>query len=313
MTTYSTNFGGFVAYKVQSALGTAASGSGGSELRLTGGTMGKLSKAAISSKEIRPDAQQTRGRHGIQSSSGSYTTELSAGSVDSIIEAIMRGTWDGTTNVLINPAAGSLINRYFTIEEYLTDLTAGRVFKDCFWHTMKVSMAPGGLIMFDPSWTGTGAMSVETGAATLTSPTLATSSPMSSMDATLLLNGTPVFDIASFDITVDNGAVAPQVVGSHVSPTVLPGLMQVSLNFTVLCKDTTFFAAHLGETGFALSFQATDGTNNLHIDVPFFTLGSADISPMSTAGGSRNVTVSVPAALVGRDPTTQTMIKFTRV
>ena len=310
---YAANFAGYVAYNVQTALGTVASGSGGKLLRITGGSMGKLSKAAIESKEIRADAQHTRGRHGMQTATGAYTTELSAGSVDSIIEAVMRGTWDGTTNVLINPAAGALVNRYFTIEEYETDLSAGRLFKDCLWKSMKFSMAPNGMIMFEPSWVGTGSMTVESGSASLTTPTLATSTPMAALDATLSLNGTPVLDITSFDLTVDNGAVAPQVVGSKVSPTVLPGLNQVTMDLTVLQKDMSYISGHLNETGYALSLQATDGTNNMQIDVPYFTLGSADISPMSTAGGSRTVKLSVPAALIGRDPTSGTMIKFTRV
>lgn len=311
--TYETNFGGYVAYHVQSALGTAASGSGGTVLRLTGGSMGKLSKAAIASNEIRADAQHTRGRHGMQTATGAYTTEFSFGSVDAIIEAVMRGTWDGTTNVLINPAAGALVNRYFTIEEYLTDIAAGRIFQDCFWKSMKFSMSPNGMIMFDPAWVGTGSLAVETGAASLTSPTTATSKPMAALDATVSLNGTTVLDLVSFDLTVDNGAVAPPVVGSKVSPTVLPGLNQVSMNLTVLQKDMSYISAQLNETTFALSLQATDGTNNMHIDVPYFTLGTADISPMSTAGGARTVTLSVPAGLIGRDPTTGTTVKFTRV
>ena len=311
--TYETNFGGYVASKVQSALGTAATGTGATMLRLTGGTMGKLSKAAIDSKEIHADAQHTRGRHGMQTATGAYTTEFSAGSVDNIIEAVMRGTWDITTNILINPAASALVNRYFTIEEYESDIGASRVFKDCFWKSMKLSMSPNGLIMFDPAWVGSGSMTVNTGAATLTTPTLATSAPMAALDATLSLNGSAVLDIVSFDINIDNGAVAPQVVGSKISPTVLPGLNQVSMNITVLQKDMSYISAHLGETGYALSLLATDGTNNMHIDVPYFTLGSADISPMSTAGGSRTVTLQIPTALVGRDPATGTMVKFTRV
>jgi hypothetical protein len=312
MTVYETNFAGYVAFAKQTALGTQAT-TGGSILRLTGGSMGKLAKAAIDSKEIRPDAQHTRGRHGMQTATGAYTTELSSGSVDSIIEAVMRGTWDATTNVLINPAAGGLVNRYFTIEEYLTDISAGRVFKDCFWKSMKFAMSVNNMIMFDPSWVGTGAMTVEAGAAALTSPTLATTAPFTALDATLMMNGSVIGDVSSFDLTVDNGAVAPQVVASRVSPTVLPGLTQVSMNMTVMMKDTSYVTGHLNETSYSLSLQATDQTNNLHIDVPYFTLGSADLSPMSTAGGSRMVTISVPTSLVGRDPTSGTMIKFTRV
>jgi len=388
--TYQTNFNGYAAFKVQSGIGVQASGAGAKILRQTGGSPGKLSKAAIDSKEIRQDAQHTRGRHGMQTTiGGPYTTELSLGSVDDILEAILRGTWDteltlaaadftsltyglhtivfaanspitkgirvndvleltvaedagnalhnvrvtslSATTItvaetltvdavadttatlkrrgrkLIMPAAGSLVNRYFTIEEQENDLASSRLFTDCFWKSAKISMAPNGLIMFEPSWIGTGAFSVNAGAPILTTPTLPSSPPMAALDATLRLGGVDVADIAAFEITIDNGAVAPAVVGSKISPTVLPGLNQVSMSMTLLHKDMSYISAFLNETAFSLSFLAVENAaepkNFISFNVPNFSLGSADLSPMSTAGGSRTTTIAVPAALVGHDNT----------
>jgi hypothetical protein len=386
---YGANFAGYSAFLLQSAIGTPAAGAGGTILRQTGGTPGKLSKAAIQSKEIRQDAQQVKGRHGMQTAvGGPYSTELSIGSVDAILQAILRGTWDteitktqadftslttgahtlvlasgspitlgyrvndviqctglpdATNNArnlritglsattitvaetlivnasadttcsiirrgrkVIMPPAGSLVNRYFTVEEWQADLAASRVFTDCFWKSAKLSMAPNGIISFEPSWVGTGAMAVNaTGTPTLTTPTLTSSIPLAALDSTLRFGGVDVADIVSFDLTIDNGAVAPAVVGSKVSPTVLPGLNQVSLNLTLLQKDMAQVTAFLNETGFSLSLLAVDLSaepkNFISINVPNFSLGSADISPMSTAGGARTVQISVPVALVGHD------------
>src|SRR5690349_17614008 len=95
MTQYQSNFNGRVAFKEQAALGTPASGAGGIILRNGGGTRAKLSKAAISSKEIRPDAQPVRGRHGMQSSTGGpYSGELSIQTYDTIFQGLLRSTWD---------------------------------------------------------------------------------------------------------------------------------------------------------------------------------------------------------------------------
>jgi hypothetical protein len=387
---YSANFAGYTSYLLQSALGSAASGAGGTILRQTGGQPGKLSKAAIQSKEVRQDAQPVKGRHGMQTTAGGpYSTELSIQSVDPIIQAVIRGTWDseitktqtdftslttglhtivltsgnpitlgfrvndviqatGLTDAanngknlritglssttitvaetlvvnatpdtscslirrgrkVIMPAAGSLVNRYFTIEEWQADLAASRVFTDCFWKSVKISMSPNGIIMFEPSWVGTGAVTANSGSAILTSPTLPTGVPLAALDSTLRFGGVDVADISSFDLTIDNGAVAPAVVGSKISPTVLPGLNQVTLNLTVLQKDLSQFSAFLNETGFSLSLLAVDLSaepkNFISINVPNFSLGSADISPMSTAGGARTVTISVPAGLIGHDST----------
>src|SRR6202035_4840361 len=93
--TYQSNFYGYSAFLVQSALGTPATGAGGTIIRQAGGTPGKLSNAAIQSKEIRQDAQPVKGRHGMQTAvGGPYTTELSIQSADQIMQAVLRGTWD---------------------------------------------------------------------------------------------------------------------------------------------------------------------------------------------------------------------------
>lgn len=389
--TYASNFANYTSYLVQSGFGTGATGSGGKIIRQTGGTQGKLTKAAIQSKEIRQDAQPTKGRHGMQTAvGGPYSTELSLQSGDDIMQAILRGTWDteitltnsdftsltygahsiifnsgnpitkgirvndvieltvaedsvnhninlrvtglnattitvaetltidasaDTTAVLkrrgrktIMPAAGSLVNRYFTVEEWESDIALSRVFQDCFWKSGKFSMAPNGLIMFEPSWVGSGAMSVNnTATPILTTPTLVTSVPMAALDCTLRLGGVDVADISSFDLTIDNGAVAPAVVGSKTSPTVLPGLNQVSMNLTILQKDMSYISGFLNETGYSLSLKCVpnmaEPKDFININVPNFTLGGADVSAMSTAGGARTVTISVPAALIGIDNT----------
>lgn len=86
-----------VHYKAQSGLGSAASGSGGLGLRHRSGSAGlAMSKAMIRSGEIRADGQSTRGRHGSRTVSGSYQTELSVGSLDTLIAAALRASWTGS-------------------------------------------------------------------------------------------------------------------------------------------------------------------------------------------------------------------------
>lgn len=91
---FQTNQNGLVAYKKQAALGTPATAAGASLLRLTGGNGLRLSKAAINSQEVRADGMSPRGRHGSQKLAAAYNAEVSLGSIDPIIEACMRSTWD---------------------------------------------------------------------------------------------------------------------------------------------------------------------------------------------------------------------------
>jgi hypothetical protein len=106
MTTYQSQSNGYVAYKVQSALGTQASGSGGTILRQAGGAGANLTKAATQSNEVRRDGMQIRGRHGTQKTTGAWTAEASLGSHETIIEAIMRDTWDASALVVTEATSG---------------------------------------------------------------------------------------------------------------------------------------------------------------------------------------------------------------
>lgn len=91
--TYQSNSNGYVAQKVQSGLGSQASGSSAKILRTASGPGIKLAKAATESNEVRRDGMRQRGRHGTQKTTSSYNAEASLGSHDDIIEAICRDTW----------------------------------------------------------------------------------------------------------------------------------------------------------------------------------------------------------------------------
>jgi hypothetical protein len=120
-----------------------------------------------------------------------------------------------------------------------------------------------------------------TGTPALTSPTLPANPPMAALDATLRLGGVDVADIVSFDLTVDNGAVAPAVVGAKTSPTVMPGLNRVSMNLTILQKDMSYISGHLNETGYSLSFRAVPNMAEPRISSPSTFRTSRLAAPIS--------------------------------
>ena len=91
---YQTQSNAYVARKLQSGLGSQASGTGATILRTGGGQGGRLTKAMTESNEVRRDVMRTRGRHGTQKTAGSYSQELSLGLMDDILQAVMRGTYE---------------------------------------------------------------------------------------------------------------------------------------------------------------------------------------------------------------------------
>lgn len=400
---FQTQSNALVAYKVQSALGTQATGADAEILRQAGGQGGRLTKASVESAEIRSDMLSSRGRHGSQRTAGAYTSELSIGSHDTILEAVLRGTFgsadleiteatSGLTSittgantiiasagswitaglrvgdvirltnhqttanngknlritaltattitvaetltadavadsaftvtrpgrVLINPTAP--VRRYFSIEEYETDIDVSELFTDCVWGSLRMSMQPNGLFMVDTGWVGTGQFeTVASGDAPhFTSPAQTTALPLAALEATVRKGSTDLVDLTAFDLTVDITPSAPDVIGSDYAPDVFTGTMQVSLNLTTLRSDLADVSNLLDETELSLHVLLVEPESEpkdfISIHVPNFTLGAVDKSELAKAGGGRTQTLAVPAELVGKDTQggafDETMIKL---
>lgn len=215
-----------------------------------------------------------------------------------------------TGRVLVNPGAGALVKRYYTVEEYEYNTDQSEVFTDCVWGSYKLSMQPNGLLLLDTSWVGTGQTEVKASGSSphFTTPATPTGAPLAVVEATIRMGGIDLVDLTSFDITVDNQPNAPDVISaSPYAPDVFSGSEMVGMNLTALRKDLVFMTDFLAETVYSLHILATENESEpksfLSIYVPNFTLGSVDKSALAKAGGPRTQSISVPAALVGVDNT----------
>jgi hypothetical protein len=314
MPTIQRQWAGYAAYKLQSALGTPASGAGASFITLSGGR-GNATQQSINSILVRQDGMSLRGRGGTFATAGDYAGELNMGNYDNLLEATMRGTWapGGSLggHILINPPAGSLVRRYFTIEEYENDLTQSEVFQDCVWTKIDMSANPNDMFKITPSWMGTGHAVGNTGVAVLTAPTFVNNSftPLAAIDmsVTLGIPGAPVAqaDITALQMTIDLGAVVPAVAGSRFSPDVFDGVMKVSLpSFTIMRQDLVAFNDFINETPLVIAITVTEptpGTGIMKFTIPNMTLGMCEKSEYKRDGGPMTVNIQVPDARVGID------------
>jgi len=390
---YQRNWSGYVAFKVQSAKGTPATGSGATILPITGGNGGQLSKNVIQSKQVRQDGMMLRGRHGTQKTQGDYTGILQLGNFDAILEAVMRGTWatgasaitqaamssatlsvasnvitfsagsvitagarfldtivfssglaagdlgkpldivgitatsitvaQNITDVagpvaswsfqpkghfLINPAAGSLQRRYFTIEEYYADIDQSIVYQDCVWSKFMLGMNPDATIDFNPSWTGTGQVVNEAVGASpyFTTPTMSDQIPLAVIDASFYSSSKGLLpDLSAASITVDLAPNVPAVVGAKFSPDVFDGQMQVSASMTRLRDDLTWASNFLNEDQLSLKLSVnvpgSSPTDFMGFGLPNFTFGGATGSGFKQDAGGMTDSATVPAGLVGID------------
>lgn len=231
----------------------------------------------------------------------------------------VNGTPDTTCSIvrrgkkLIPGLGGTLLKRYFTVEEYEVDIDQSTVATDFVYNMIKFGMAADGLLTAELGGVGTGQIqALATGASPFfTTPAASSSgSPFSVVDATIRLNGVDMVQLTSFDLTVDIGADAPAAFGSGAqkySPDVFTGQLGVALNIGMLRKDLQLLTDFIAEQQYTLHVLAVENEAEpkdfFSIFMGNFTLGSVDPSALSKAAGGRTQTISVPVALTGIDNT----------
>jgi hypothetical protein len=224
---------------------------------------------------------------------------------------------------LIQYSAGTIVKRYYTIDEYDVDIDQSTVLTDFVWGNIKFSLAPNGILMADPGGIGTGQIAaLATGSSPLlTSPSESTATPYSVVDATIRVGTVDVVELTGLDIALGISPNAPDVFGSGAikySPDVFTGQMGVSINITALRKSLQFLTDFIAETQYSLHVLAVENESEpkdfLSIYVPNFTLGGDTRAALSKQGGALTESISIPEALCGKDMTggafAGTMIAF---
>lgn len=99
--------GFLVNFKVETTEGTAATGGAGTgeRLRVLASPGLKLGRGQIQSGEIRNDANAGKMRLGARMVNGTHNIELSQGSFDTLLEAVMRSTWTAPVTVTFDGLA----------------------------------------------------------------------------------------------------------------------------------------------------------------------------------------------------------------
>lgn len=250
-------------------------------------------------------------------------TALSATTITVAETLLVNAAPDTTCSItrpgkrLIMPAAP--VKRYFTLEEREADIDQSTTMQDFVWGSWKLTLAPNGLVHVDPGGIGTGQISALASGSSpyFTSPVANANVPMSCVDATIRVNGVDQVALTSFDMTVDLNPGTPDVVASKFGPDVFTGQAAVSLNLSMLRSDLTLFSDFIAETVYSLHVLCVDNTAEpkdfVSFVVPNFSLGGVDPSALSKQGGGRTQTISIPAALVGKDTSAtgdNTMVKI---
>lgn len=107
MPNYQTGRNILVAYKAETTFNTPPTAGSGYRFRPNASGGLRLARAMIQPNEIRSDGQTSMARLGSKSVSGSYVGDLSVGTFDPLLEAVLRGTW--TAAVTLTQATGTSV------------------------------------------------------------------------------------------------------------------------------------------------------------------------------------------------------------
>lgn len=296
----------------ESAYGTTPATPTFDIIRHTGTTLG-LSKESLQSEELRDDRQIADFRHGAYQVGGDINIELSYGSFDKLLEAVLCGTWDDDA-----PVAGTdrlkagTVRRSFTIERFFGDiLTADKPyhrFTGVEFNTMSLAINANAMITGSFGVLG---QNMATDTAIVTGATYnpaTTTSPLDSFTGTLQENGTPIAVITEIQLNVENGLEARFVVGSKQSIRPSIGRSNVSGQVTAYFENSTLLDKFINETESSIVFELPDGAGNQYtVTLPRikYTGGQPDVD------GEGPITLSMPfQALL--DATTGTNIIIDR-
>lgn len=274
-------------------------------VRHTGTTLG-LSKEGLQSEELRDDRQISDFRHGARQVGGDITFELSYGSFDPILEALLGGTW--TNDVL---KAGT-IRRSFTLERFFGDILPAdkpyHRFTGVEFNTLQLQVNANEMITGTIGVVGKDMLTDSAAIPGATYGAVSTTSPLDSFTGTLNEAGTPIAVITEIQLNLDNGLDPRFVVGSKTTLRPAIGRSNVSGTITAYFENSLLLDKFINEVESSILFNLPDGAgNNLKFTLPRikYNGGQPDVQ------GEGPITLSMPfQALL--DPVTGTNIIIER-
>lgn len=267
-------------------------------LRITGTTLG-LSKDSLQSEEIRSDRQIADFRLGSNQVAGDVNFELSYGTFDELLQAVLLSTdWATDTPQLGTDQikAGSQ-RASFTFVRHFADVQAADkpyyIYRGVELNSMQLTIAANSMITGTFSVIGQSQTTAQdlTALGTPTFPPASTTSPLDSFTGTLNEGGTSIAVVTEISLTLQNGIEPRFVVGDKNSIYPSVGRSNLTGQVTAYFEDSTLVDKFLNETESSIEFTLPDAAGNqLKYILPRikYTGGQPDVS------GEGPITLSMP-------------------
>jgi Phage tail tube protein len=212
----------------------------------------QLKRDKFECKELRSDRAVTDIRLGVYKCEGDVGFCLMYGGYDTILEALLGGTW--TANVLkqgTTQRSFSILRRYADIAQY-------QVFSGCVPNKLTLDLkASGEIVMGTINFIGANMTAALPAGSTYAAAD--TNTPMDSFSASVMEGGVPSALVSAITLTLENGIEANYVVGSKYAAQVTWGRSVAAGKITAFFEDLVMFNKFLNETASSLVFVTSDG------------------------------------------------------
>lgn len=184
------------------------------------------------------------------------------------------------------PASGHT-DKSFSIEHYFSDIVQSELFLGCKPTGMEINLPPTG--MATVGFPIMGKDVTNAASAYYTSPTAATATGIvAAVNGVLLVGGVAVAICTGVSFKVEGGHVSEPVVGSNTVPSIDPGRIRVSGQFSAFFQDATLRDYFINETEITLAV-ALSTSNAAAADFIAFTLPRLKVNSAPKDDGDKSI------------------------
>lgn len=269
----------------------------------------KVAKGTNKSAELHSDGEIRDFRHGARQVNGDIGIELSYGSFDAILEAVLGGTW--ASDVL---KIGTT-RRYFSLIRHFSDLASGdkpyHFFTGCEFTGFNLTIPAEGMVTGSFNVLGINQTPVADLSA-LTTPTTGsptTTKPFDAFTGSINEGGGAIATVTEVSLAFTKSQSPRFVVGSDTAdlePTV--GQADLTGTLTIYFEDATLLEKFLNETESSITVTLTDlAGNDYELSIPKVKYGDAP----TDVSGQGAVPIALPFQAL-YDSTTGSAFQITR-
>tara|TARA_R110001592_G_scaffold21688_1_gene87179 strand:- start:19003 stop:19902 length:900 start_codon:yes stop_codon:yes gene_type:complete len=288
-----------LSYIIETTFGTTPAGNF-QNLPFTSHSL-NMTKDRVEGTDIQADRMSRVDRHGNRQVAGDITGDLRDGDFDELLESAMLSAW--STNVL---KVGTT-PKFFSLEDYATDIDQARMFTGCSVNSLSVSLSPNAMVVGTFGMVG---KNMTMSATEKTQDAASGSSPFDAYSGTLQIGGSNSAIVTAMDFTLTNSFAPTFVVGDDSAPALEVGNAVVEGTISAYFEDAALINRFVNETETPLKVTVGDnaGTpNTMEFFFPRCKINSADVGVDGPTSRIVNLTF---VAL--RDSTEATNLRITR-